>query len=38
VAEILIAGAGYVGTALGQRLAEHGHVVYGLRRDTTNRC
>ncbi|HEY6560037.1 MAG TPA: SDR family oxidoreductase [Polyangiaceae bacterium] len=35
MATILIAGAGYVGAALGQRLAEHGHVVYGLRRDTS---
>lgn len=34
MATILIAGAGYVGTALGQELAERGHVVYGLRRDT----
>jgi nucleoside-diphosphate-sugar epimerase len=30
---VLIAGCGYVGTALGQRLIEHGCEVWGLRRD-----
>jgi len=30
---ILIAGCGYVGTALGLRLARAGHEVWGLRRD-----
>ena len=29
---ILIAGCGYVGTALGKRLAVEGHLVWGLRR------
>lgn len=29
---ILIAGCGYVGTALGRRLAAEGHIVWGLRR------
>jgi nucleoside-diphosphate-sugar epimerase len=29
---ILIAGCGYVGTALGERLAADGHTVWGLRR------
>lgn len=33
MATILIAGCGYVGTALASRLAEEGHVVWGLRRD-----
>ena len=32
MAHILIAGCGYVGTALGTRLAAAGHVVWGLRR------
>ena len=32
MAHILIAGCGYVGTALGMRLAAAGHVVWGLRR------
>jgi nucleoside-diphosphate-sugar epimerase len=32
MAQILIAGCGYVGTALGLRLAATGHVVWGLRR------
>jgi nucleoside-diphosphate-sugar epimerase len=32
MASILIAGCGYVGTALGVRLAAAGHVVWGLRR------
>jgi nucleoside-diphosphate-sugar epimerase len=32
MAHILIAGCGYVGTALGLRLAAAGHVVWGLRR------
>jgi nucleoside-diphosphate-sugar epimerase len=32
---VLIAGCGYVGTALGLELAQGGHVVYGLRRDPT---
>jgi nucleoside-diphosphate-sugar epimerase len=32
MANILIAGCGYVGTALGMRLAAAGHVVWGLRR------
>lgn len=30
---VLIAGCGYVGTALGERLIERGHRVWGLRRD-----
>lgn len=30
---VLIAGCGYVGTALGRRLAAEGHQVFGLRRD-----
>lgn len=30
---VLIAGCGYVGTALGLRLAAAGHTVFGLRRD-----
>lgn len=33
---VLIAGCGYVGTALGIRLAEGGHRVFGLRRDPSN--
>jgi nucleoside-diphosphate-sugar epimerase len=32
MANILIAGCGYVGTALGVRLAAAGHVVWGIRR------
>lgn len=32
MAEVLIAGCGYVGTALGWRLAAEGHVVWGLQR------
>jgi nucleoside-diphosphate-sugar epimerase len=32
MANILIAGCGYVGTALGMRLVAAGHVVWGLRR------
>jgi nucleoside-diphosphate-sugar epimerase len=32
MAQMLIAGCGYVGTALGVRLAAAGHVVWGLRR------
>jgi nucleoside-diphosphate-sugar epimerase len=32
MANVLIAGCGYVGTALGTRLAAEGHVVWGLRR------
>jgi nucleoside-diphosphate-sugar epimerase len=32
MANILIAGCGYVGTALGLRLAAAGHVVWGIRR------
>jgi len=35
VSEILIAGCGYVGGALGQRLARQGHRVWGLRRDVS---
>ena len=31
--KILIAGCGYVGTALGEELAKSGHEVWGLRRD-----
>ena len=34
MANVLIAGCGYVGTALGTRLASEGHVVWGLRRRT----
>ena len=30
---VLIAGCGYVGTALGQELAKSGHEVWGIRRD-----
>ncbi len=33
MASVLIAGCGYVGTALGVRLAAEGFTVYGLRRD-----
>lgn len=32
---VLIAGCGYVGTALGERLVAGGHAVWGLRRDPT---
>jgi len=32
MARVLIAGCGYTGIALGTRLAEEGHVVWGLRR------
>jgi nucleoside-diphosphate-sugar epimerase len=32
MAQVLIAGCGYVGAALGERLAVEGHVVWGLRR------
>jgi nucleoside-diphosphate-sugar epimerase len=32
MARVLIAGCGYVGSALGMRLANEGHVVWGLRR------
>jgi nucleoside-diphosphate-sugar epimerase len=32
MSNILIAGCGYVGTALGRRLAAAGHVVWGMRR------
>lgn len=32
MANVLIAGCGYVGTALGMRLASEGHHVWGLRR------
>jgi nucleoside-diphosphate-sugar epimerase len=34
MANVLIAGCGYVGTVLGTRLASEGHVVWGLRRRT----
>ena len=34
MANVLIAGCGYVGTALGQHLAKAGHMVWGLRRET----
>ncbi len=33
MAKILIAGCGYVGTVLGQRLVTEGHEVWGLRRN-----
>ncbi len=33
MARIVIAGCGYVGTALGLELADDGHEVFGLRRD-----
>lgn len=33
MAHVLIAGCGYVGTALAERLVAEGHVVWGLRRD-----
>src|SRR5688572_15976072 len=32
MAHVLIAGCGYLGSALGVRLAADGHVVWGLRR------
>lgn len=32
MANVLIAGCGYVGTALGNQLVAHGHTVWGLRR------
>src|SRR5215210_3062545 len=32
---VLIAGCGYVGSALGLLLAAEGHPVFGLRRDTS---
>jgi nucleoside-diphosphate-sugar epimerase len=35
MAQMLIAGCGYVGTALGMRLAAAGHTVWGLRRSAT---
>jgi len=35
MARILIVGCGYVGTPLGQRLAEQGHEVFGLRREVS---
>jgi len=35
-ARVLIAGCGYVGTALGERLAADGMEVFGLRRDTSS--
>jgi nucleoside-diphosphate-sugar epimerase len=35
-ASVLIAGCGYVGSALGERLTAAGHVVYGLRRSRGN--
>ena len=31
--KVLIAGCGYVGTALGSELVKAGHEVWGLRRD-----
>ena len=34
MASILIAGCGYLGTALGRHLAKVGHTVWGLRRET----
>ena len=34
MARILIAGCGYLGTALGERLVAAGHTVWGLRRST----
>lgn len=36
MAAILIAGCGYVGTALARRLAGHGHAVWGLRRNVSS--
>ncbi|MGH7474633.1 MAG: NAD-dependent epimerase/dehydratase family protein, partial [Candidatus Methylomirabilales bacterium] len=33
MARVLIAGCGYVGSALAERLVAEGHVVWGLRRD-----
>lgn len=36
MATILIAGCGYLGTALGQHLATVGHTVWGLRRETSD--
>ncbi len=35
MARVLIAGCGYVGTALGEQLFEDGHEVWGLRRKPT---
>jgi nucleoside-diphosphate-sugar epimerase len=35
VYKVLIAGCGYVGTALGERLVERDHQVWALRRDTS---
>ena len=35
MAQVLIAGCGYVGTVLALRLTSAGHTVHGLRRDTT---
>lgn len=35
MATVLVAGTGYVGAALGERLAGEGHVVHALRRDPT---
>ena len=35
MSRILIAGCGYVGIALGERLIEEGHTVWGLRRRTS---
>jgi nucleoside-diphosphate-sugar epimerase len=32
---VLMAGCGYVGSALGLLLTAEGHLVFGLRRDTS---
>jgi len=36
MSNLLIAGCGYVGTELGQRLSSDGHTVHGLRRNPEN--
>ena len=34
MAQVVIAGCGYVGNALARRLVAEGHEVFGIRRDT----
>ena len=36
MARVLIAGCGYVGSALGERLVDDSHVTWGLRRVTAS--